>query len=170
MVTVFVLPPLAGCIRPQAPRFRYEISDRCWFGGGLETGAEITQITSGPPPVAPILITYMRDNAPRQQFNPYVVPRKITECRVFEGMIFGKTEVPSEEEKNPSEKPPFPPLNYDGWFFLDLVDRQCWQFSEEKDYIAILDRFNVSAEDRVLRPTFEQDRSEWPNFPVSGLN
>ena len=164
LVTVFVLPPLAGCI--QEPNFAYEISDQCFFKGNPKYGAEITQISPSP---STVRIKYLRENAPNQEPHPIIVPRKITECRVFEKMIFGKTEMPSDAERHSGEKPPFDDVNYNGWFFLDLAGRQCWQFSEEKDYIATLDRFNVSAEDRVLRPTFEQDRSEWPNFSVAEL-
>ena len=151
-----------------SPSFSYDVLDGCQFSCSQTFGAEISQATSGRQS-GPVEVIYKREGKPRQA-PPHgdVVPRKITECRVFKDYIFGKTVIPPDEEKLPNEKSSVWAPNYDGWFFFDIPQRKCWQIADEKEYNEILDKYNISVEDRVLRPTMTQDRSDW-SFPFTPL-
>ena len=152
---------------PPVGYFFYRLTDQCYFKGsvvdvqifqtrrlsGLNQGIIRIERPDGLPMIN------QSDDAPF----PYVVPAQIVKIHLSRDYIFGETRILGEQEEaeEESEKKTHKNIHYNGWFFLDIPQRICYQILTEKKYQEILDKYEIPEKERILTDPMQQDRSKW---------
>ena len=149
--------------------FRYRVAPCCYFAGrGVqEPNIGIGQmITNGGQYEEGNIYIERPDGLPEVPRRPFshVVPNQIVRCHVSKDAIFGETRVPEERRGTVWDKNEY---YYDGWFFLDLSNRVCYQMLTKKKYEEILNLYKIPEEERILTDPMKQDRNQWPNWKGS---
>lgn len=134
----------------------------CYFGGGGVQSLSIGQVVTHEGQYEEGNIYVERpDGLPEIRRRPFptVVPDRIVRCHVSNEFIFGETRVPENRGGTVRDKDE---CYYDGWFFLDISNRVCYQMRTKEKYDEMLNPYNIPKDERILIDPIKQDRSQWP--------